>query len=179
MDYTPLYTFLSESNVKRHLDYLNTLKLRLSILEKSIPSVNGKTAREILDMNIPRRQKEEILPLTLEILAHKLYFSSFTTEPKSSPIVKKYYSSESGFCYDMMCTAKKFSYGYLYVFKDKKGRPDYRITCSPDILFLSSDPVFVIDLCEHAYFADYGFEKEKYLKGALSHLDLIRLNEVK
>jgi superoxide dismutase len=176
MDHTALYTFLSESNVKRHLDYLNTLKLRLSILEKSIPKIKGKELREILSMNIPKSQKEEIIPLSLEILSHKLYFSSFTAEPKPSPTIRKYYFSESGFCYEMLKAAKNYTQGYLYIFKDKRGKPCFNITSAPDLFFFDLTPILLIDLYEHAYFTDYGFEKESYIKGALSRLDLFRLD---
>ena len=35
--------------------------------------------------------------------------------------------------------------------------------------------VRAIDVCEHAYFADYGFDKQRYLISALPYLDITKL----
>ena len=41
--------------------------------------------------------------------------------------------------------------------------------------FIKGEPRLAIDLCEHAYFIEYGFDKERYLEDLLRHLDLSRL----
>ncbi len=176
MNYNALYSFLSESNVKNHLSYMRTLKLKYSILEKSLPDIKGKTAEKILKMNLPKKQLCELLPMLLDIKAHELYFSSFTEKPKPSQILRKHYTSENSFCYELVESAKRCHHGYLYIYKDTRGKPCYKTVAATDRSFLSDNPQLVVDLCEHAYFADYSFEYEKYLKGAISHLDFTRLN---
>ena len=42
-------------------------------------------------------------------------------------------------------------------------------------VFLKYDVRLAVDLCEHAYFYDYGFDKKSYLKAALSSLDLSKI----
>jgi hypothetical protein len=60
--------FLSEENVSRHEEYLNNLRLRLSILEKSDPSV----------MRIGSQIKREESELIKKIKSHELFFDSFS-----------------------------------------------------------------------------------------------------
>ena len=38
------------------------------------------------------------------------------------------------------------------------------------------EPIFAIDLCEHAYMLDYGFSRDEYLRRALGYLDLRKLS---
>ncbi len=175
MNLSPLYCFLSENNVKNHLAYMRTLRLKYSILEKSLPRIKGVSPEELVRMNIPKKQSAELLPLILKIKAHELYFSSFTKTPKPCQLLKKYYISENSFCYELKEAAKRLDHGYLYVYKDGRGRPCFRTVEALDIGFLRDAPLLVIDLFEHSYFADYGFEYEKYLTGAISHLDFSRL----
>ncbi len=176
MNLTPLYAFLSENNVKNHLAYMRTLKLKYSIIEKSTPALKGKNYEEVLRLNLPKKLTAELLPLILNIKAHELYFSSFTRTPKPSPLIRKYYTSENSFCYELLEAAKSEEHGYLYIYKDPRNRPRYKTAPTFDSSFLADKPELVLDLCEHAYFADYSFDYEAYLKGALSHLDLSRLS---
>ncbi len=175
MNYSSLYGFLSEQNVKNHLSYMRTLKLKYSILEKSIPQLKGKDAEALLKSNLPKKQIGEALPLLLNIKAHELYFSSFTDKAKPSKIIRKHYTSENSFCYQLAESAKRLEYGYLYIFKDLRGRPCFKTVTDLDRSFVSDKPILLVDLAEHAYFADYGFEYGKYLKGAISHLDFSKL----
>ena len=38
-------------------------------------------------------------------------------------------------------------------------------------------PLVAIDLAEHAYFGDYGFCREEYIKAAILHLDLSKISD--
>ena len=58
---------------------------------------------------------------------------------------------------------------------DKYGIPRYSFSTWDDGAFLRYEPVLAVDMYEHAYFNDYGFEKEKYLRTSLEYLDLERL----
>ena len=175
MNYTALYSFLSEQNVKQHLSYMREIKLKYSILEKSIPSLSGLDRERVLKLNLPKKQQYEIFPLIYKIKAHEIFFSSFTKEPKSSPILRKYYSSENDFCYRLKEAAKREEYGYLVIFKDGRGKPCFKVAADPVRDFSNCEPLLIIDLYEHAYFADYSYGYEKYLNGAISHLDFSRL----
>ena len=48
MNLNAMNLFLSEENIKRHLEHLRTQKLKYSILEKSVPELKGKSIKEIL-----------------------------------------------------------------------------------------------------------------------------------
>ena len=37
-------------------------------------------------------------------------------------------------------------------------------------------PALAIDVCEHAYFMDYGFDRERYLVSALPYLNVAELS---
>lgn len=175
MEFGAMRTFLSEENIKRHLSHLRTLRLRLSILEKSVTGIKGKSQREILSMSLSKAVKREIIPLLANINLHEAYFSSFSAEPRPSELVKKYHGSESSLCYKMKEAAKTLDHGFLYVFKDQRGRCDFGILKDLEALPLQITPILSVDLYEHAYFSDYGYDYESYLKGALSHLDFSKL----
>ncbi len=175
MNYTALYSFLSESNVKNHLAYMRNLKLKYSIIEKSIPELKGRSAEQVLRMNLSKKELSEVLPILIKIRAHELYFSSFTKEAKPSQILRKHYVSENSFCYELMESAKKCEHGFLYIYKDARGKPCYKTARELERAFFSDNPILAIDLYEHSYFSDYGFEYEKYLRGAISHLDFSKL----
>lgn len=176
MNFTALHSFLSEANLKEHLSYFRNLKNKYSIIEKSCPELKGRNIEEILKMNLKRRLREEALGLLYKIRAHELYFSSFTEETKPSPLLRKYYSSENSFIYEMKCLSLCSDYGYIYIYRDNRGVPRFKYAGALDESFVKDRPMLLVDLYEHAYFADYGFNYSAYLDGAFSHLDLSRLN---
>ena len=51
--------FLSEEGLARHLELLNNLRLRYSIIEKSIPAIKGKDYREISLLKLSGEIKKE------------------------------------------------------------------------------------------------------------------------
>lgn len=168
--------FLSEDNIKRHLEHLRTLRLRYSILEKSFPELMGKEIKEILRMNIDKGLKDEALSLLRNIKSHECYFDSFTELPKRSDEVIRYYASREKFLYDLFCEGKEKEYGFLFVYIDKYGIARYSFSTLNDGAYLRYEPILAVDMYEHAYFNDYGFSKDKYLKSALEYLDLERLS---
>ena len=172
MDPKAQNSFLSEANIKEHLSYLKTLKNKFSIIEKSYPELKGKSPDRVLKMNLKRQIRSEAFDLLLKIQAHEIFFSSFAREVKPSPAVRKYYSSENSFVYEMKMAALSCEYGYIYVYKDFKNVPRFRLTEALDERFIKDRPLLLVDLYEHAYFADYGFNYKGFLDGALSHLDL-------
>lgn len=166
-----LNTFLSMENIERHFDYVNNLKLKLSILEKSYPSISGKRMENIQKLNINREIKEEVSDLMINIRAHELFFDSFALKNIKCDYLRKYYSSEEAFFYEVYEKAKMVQTGFLYIFQKAKGGVEIVIDDVRGFYF-RKEPLFALDLYEHAYFLDYGFDRELYLKNSISHLDL-------
>ncbi len=169
--------FISRTCYELHREYLRTLKLQMSIFEKSYPDMIGKSCREILRLPIKRSEREEGASLKADILAHELYFSSFSSANAASPTVHDAYGSEAVFAYELTCAALK-SDGFLFVYRDGKDTLRWQ-TCVKALEIFSSGitPILALDLCEHAYFYDYFFDKAAYVKAAVVHLDLSKIKK--
>ena len=175
MNLKAMNMFLSEDNIKRHLEHLRTQKLRFSIIEKSFPEIKRKEMNEIVRLNISKDVKDEALSLLGYIKAHECFFDSFTEIPKRSDEIMKHYASRESFIYNLYTAAKDKKYGFLFVYKDKYGIPRFVFSEENEGAFLRYEPLLAIDLYEHVYFNDYGFAKDKYLRSALEYFDLERL----
>lgn len=170
MDFAAMNMFLSEDNMKKHLDYLHTLEARLSIILKSIPSSEGRDIDRALCGRLDRKTKDEIKLLLWHVRSHKCFFDSFSTKPANNiPELKK-----QKLLYDIFLAAKGADYGYLYILGDRS-RPIIKLCNDYDGAFVDYHPFLAIDLYEHVYFADYGFAGEKFLRNALAYLDLSKL----
>ena len=165
--------FLSEHNIEMHKEYLNGLRLKLRIFEKSYPKIVGKDIKEMFKIKIPKSEREIILKLRAEIEAHRLYFSSFSEQRKNSERIKKEYGSVPEFLYELNKAANASTSGFLLIYEQFSkiqiytGDEYYKIIASGKALL-------GLDLCEHAYFYDYGFSREKYILNAISHFDLAK-----
>lgn len=171
--------FLSDANKSIHREYLRQLKLRMSIFEKSYPWIKGKNIREIARGRLKSDERDELIRIKAEVLAHEMYFSSFG-ESHGAPSVRKEYGSEASFLYRLFCEAKECSEGgFLIVYIDKNKRINSYSGLEYYSVFDESRPCLALDLCEHAFFYDYLFEREKYIKSAISRFDLSKIeNEV-
>ena len=90
-------------------------------------------------------------------------------------MLKKYYSSENSFLYEAEQLALSADGGFLYIALDDRRVPQPRLSESNRFACIKDTPLLAVDLCEHAYFSDYSFDKKRYLRAALSHLDLSKL----
>ena len=172
-----ILNFVSETAFAEHSAYLNNLKLRYSILEKSEAALSGLELSEIEShREIKGDIRREATSLLSEIKAHELYFSSFSERGCKCPALRGQYSSESAFVYELFKNALNYPYGFCCVSKSRGG---IRFDCTeePSQIFTKRKPLLCIDIFEHAYFRDYGFRREEYLKNALSYLNLSRLLE--
>ena len=163
--------FLSKENIKMHTCYLNELKLKCSILEKSCPDLIGKDLSEIKSLRISRDLKESALKIKFQIMAHEIYFSSFAENVGRCDFLKKYYSSKESFLYELFVSAKYCETEFLFIYAEKNGRP----VIADGGKRLVERPVLALDLCEHSYFSDYAFNKDEYIKRAVNSLDLSKL----
>ena len=176
MDTVAMHMFLSEGSIKQHIENLRRLRLRHSVNEECYPQIRGKSLCEVSHMNIPSPERREIVENMRSIQAHELYFSSFTDAPRAVKSLRRYYSSEEAFLYEALELSLGCHSAFLYVCVER-GRPTLRISHGDDGFFIDREPLLALDLFEHAYFLDYGFDREKYLKSALCRLDLQRLSE--
>ena len=167
--------FLSDRNRRMHAEYLENLGCKFSIFEKSYPELCDKDLRGILRCKIPRAERDLAFSLKCEIIAHQIYFSSFSESGEVSKIVKKKYGSEAAFLY-MLYEKCNEAEGFLFIYVNKSKEPDFYIGKEYGDILLKCKPCLAVDLFEHAYFYDYGFDKSSYLKQALSSLSLSKLN---
>lgn len=176
MNTEPMKNFLSEANIKRHLEHLRQTKLRYSIMEKSLLELCGKTPREIVRLNIDRDTKDEALRLLYNIKAHECFFNSFSDrQSRISDGTFGYLSCEK-LLYDLYSEAIGREHCFLFILKDRHGGCKWTFSDGSDGAFISYQPLLSIDLYEHSYFLDYGFENKLYLRNALAYLNLSALD---
>ena len=163
-----MHPFISEESIAMHLEYLNTLKLKLSLASKSLASARGRE-RKGRALNTAKR-------LEREIMLHEVYFDSFCEREYSrSDAVRRTFGSENELLNTLFRLAIDTPYGFVGVGKSRKdiAEPFVIRDYGTDI----SGVILAIDVSEHAYFRDYGFDKEGYLKRALAHLALGRVDD--
>ena len=163
--------FLSEANVALHKEYLRTLKLKRVIFEKSYSGISDVGFKREYELNIPRSEKDELFELNRKIISHELFFSSFGASGRRCEAVKNAYGSEAKFLYVLLCGCLESRGEFMYIFLDKNGE----IRFTDDYRKLKVIPKIAVDLCEHAYFYDFGFDRHEYLRKALSRLDLLKI----
>ena len=76
--------------------------------------------------------------------------------------------------YELLLAAKDSRSEFLFICRDKHGKPVIASDKYTDVI-QKYTPCLAIDLCEHAYFWDYGFEKEEYIRRAIEHIDLLKI----
>ena len=104
-------------------------------------------------------EKKAADSIACEISAHTLYFNSFRRDRVPCPRIKSGYGSENRFCYVLLEYALTVRYGFLYIYP-KSGFPYVGFGNEEKHL---SRAALAIDLWEHAYFLDYGFDKNRYI----------------
>lgn len=166
MNQSAMRQFLSEENITRHKDYLNSMRGKLSIIEKSF---NDKKNMDI-------KTRNEYNYLRKCISSHELFFNSFKLSSGKCANIKKYFSSKERFIYDLMEISKNKESGFIYVYVDKRKTPQIDYSTDFSDPYSKFEPILAFDLYEHVYFADYGFKKADFLKNALVYLDLDALD---
>ena len=163
--------FLSSENIGFHLDYLRNMRLKYSIYKKSIPALEGKTLRQLSRMLDRCDDKHDIISLACCIKSHELFFSSFSDNSAKCPEIREWYSSESAFLYEVYQKALG-QRGFIYITRVERRSPEIVLGSDEKVPQLVAPPLLAIDLCEHAYFLDYHFDREAYIRALLTHLDL-------
>jgi superoxide dismutase len=128
---------------------------------------------EIVRLNLGRDIKDEALSLLWNIKAHECFFNSFCHNQQANQIGKL---SKEKFLYDLYTEALGRDYGFLFIFKDRHGNPRMNFSREYDGAFIKYEPALALDLYEHTYFLDYGFDKKRFLKNVVMYLDLSSLD---
>lgn len=170
--------FLSKESISMHKEYLKCQSLKYSILEKSVPRIKGYDMNSIYTMSISRDVKEEAIRLKKEIYLHECYFDSFSYNSLVSKAVNAYYSSDADFRYRLFRMACERDSGFVCISLDKRGVPIIYAESKSNSTLFKADPVLALDICEHSYFFDYGFNREEYFKRAISYLNLSKLDNM-
>ena len=159
--------FLSEENIGLHKEYLENLKLKYSILEKSDGKIKGLELSELYKARLSRDIKSEAISLMEKIKLHEVYFSSFSEEFYNNDGIKREFGSADNFAYNLLEISKKTDEDFVVVYSDRG-----KIKISPfKSLQRLQNPYIAIDLYEHAYFLDYKFNKEEYLRNAVYRIN--------
>ena len=175
MDKNAMRFFLSEHNIDLHVQHLEELRLRLSIFSKSGYEIIGKSYHELCRIRLGDA-RGEILSLASDIFYHELYFSSFGMGGTKAASRGSRYSSAAGFLYELEREAMRHTEGFLLVYQDSVGAV---IGHSASMVHRRlGEPKLAIDLAEHAYFIDYGFDKLSYVRAALTRLELSKIDKI-
>lgn len=171
MEREAMHSFLSEESVSRHKAYLKQLVLEYSVLLASEPRLEDKCASEIAFMRIKSDIRNEAYAKRREIELHELYFSSFIEDSKRCENLPEGFRSVAELRYEIYRVAsERREADFLVVAGDKKSR---RVrVCADKNIGPRERAILALDLCEHAYFSDYGYDRDRYLKNAISRLNL-------
>ncbi len=154
---------------------MRTLNHKISVIEKSYPALFGKSPEMLLKMHLPRECEREVRELAIDYISHKTYFSSFADNDRPCPAVKKYYSSENALLYEILELAKGSREGFIYIFSSVNSKPVIIHSEKCRDAFIKHSPKLALDICEHAYFSDYGFQRDLYLRNAVARIDIAKL----
>lgn len=175
MNKAVLREFLSDDSISLHHSYMKNTYLKYSILKKGREELGGANLEQIPHLRIPRSEREQAHLLLSELESHKCYFDSFGVSGKRCESIRKCFGSEDVLLYEILETAKATDQGFVYIYADG-GKVKIKAQ-NPCSAFLRSRPILALDLCEHAYFLDYAFDRESYLRAAISRLNLEKLDK--
>lgn len=165
--------FLSEFALAEHKEYLFALKSRASVYSKSgidLPSMRNRAAD---GSRVSYGEAKDIKELLLDIKMHEIYFNSFGASFVPCTAVRKSFGSENNFAFELIKLSEQTKCGFACIYSDRYGRIRF---CGEKDLPENAAVHLAVDLCEHAYFRDYGFKKAEYLRAALAHLDFSVIN---
>lgn len=172
--------FLCEEGLNRHRGYVEEMRGRLAFLYRSCEELRGLDTRALLRVRGSKRGLAcEVLALRAEILLHEIYFSSFSERAyPACEAAKKSFGSALGLLNELKRAAIPKDIGFVGVCRKDKGLRIFAIRSAEDIFSLG-EPLLAIDMAEHAYFMEFGFNREEYLARALAYLNLPQLDENK
>ncbi len=162
--------FIDEAAYAQHTAYARQLAAREQLLRRG--RVSDERSLFELYRHRTRADTRPLYEIRVEAMSHELYFSSFCVYPSISDTFCRTYGGLTSF-FHRLCEQAMAARAFLYI-----GTERGTLITSDDIgVFLRKKqwPLLCIDVCEHAYFSDYGFERTAYVKAAVGHLDVARL----
>jgi superoxide dismutase len=89
--------------------------------------------------------------------------------------VRKCYGSEAAFLYELQKEMIAAEGKFFYIYSNGKA---VKTRCGDERELLKTcGGVLAVDLSEHAYFMDYGFDKAEYVRKLLPYIDLSILDK--
>ena len=172
----------------------------LSLEEKKYPKYAGFSIPELLRASKANPELTRLTALRASKRLHEIYFSSFgEREYVRCDAARKHFGSETRMLSELYDIAMRLECGFVgvgvnhnktpflfsvgYSSEGSRGRsifaypPTFARTkvyhrLYPAELFAIGEPVLAVDLCEHAYFDGYTFDKERYISSALATLSI-------
>ncbi|MDR2940606.1 MAG: superoxide dismutase [Clostridiales bacterium] len=108
---------------------------------------------------------------------HELYFQAMTASetrplPKTIDIISKSFGSFSNFVDDFINTAKSARGWVIFSLDQRTGTfRNFLLDSHDNGIVLMAFPIIVIDMYEHAYFLDYGINKEAYIRSFMKSIN--------
>ena len=168
--------FLSEESIALHREYVRDKRLKYSIIENSVNGLKGASVADLYRIKMTDRDRRDSIALMTEIRLHEIYFLSFTDCIYSrSDAVSEIYGSEASFLNELYKKCLNQRYGFVCVYSSS-GRILIDGFYDFESAFYRGEPSLAVDVCEHAYFMDYGYNRERYLLSSLPYLDIAKLS---
>lgn len=168
--------FVSERNYLMHKDAAGKDALRLGVLLRSVPKSVADDVGKLMRMRVTGMDMRSVSELKASVVLHKVFFDSFRDGRFSpSEAVRQHFGSEAALRSMMLREAMQKPRGFVALLLSRKKPLVLASESALDIL-LRGTPLLAIDISEHAYYGDWGFDKEGYLKAAISRLDLSALD---
>ena len=106
--------------------------------------------------------KEKIISMKADIILHNVYFNSFGKRNECSKLLVQQYKSIQSFLYELYKASLDHD-GFCVIYSDGER---IKFSFGEALIYKIGkiQPLLAIDLREHAYFLDYGFNKEELNK---------------
>lgn len=173
-----MLSFVREEEYNGHYEFYRAEMLRLSVFERSYPELKGKDTVVLARLGQRKEAARRMAELRGSVLLHEIYFRSFGERDfLRSDAVRREFGSESNLLSEIYTRALELPYGFagialcrgrLSVFAEKSLSAPYNV----------GEPLLALDVCEHAYYGTYGFDKSGYLDAALRRLRLDILDKL-
>ena len=140
---------ISDGELNGHIAYLDRLRNEHSVEVKCDARLCGVDYFSFISSRALRRAGRDIGARLLEIYLHEVYFNSFTTNPRPSELVRRFWNTENEFVYRGFLLASDMKCGFLVAYKDARGAPTWGWIGDFDTR-ITARPLLCIDLSRYA-----------------------------
>lgn len=181
-EYDALEPFLSEETIKFHYNLIfQTYVVRLNNLLSNYPQYQDWSLKALVvySSSFPKLIRDQITLLSSGVYNHTEYFNGFSEKRQTRPtgnllveINRKYGSFENFEELVVKLATQIVGSGYLWFVFNSKMDIDLITTenqGTPPIAILN--PLFNLDIWEHAYLLQYKINREQYIRAFLQVID--------